>query len=606
MAEIAQKNMETMTVELESMFCTKLYTHEEIRRITKKRTDFEYKIHGLNKTLQDFREYIVYEQTLLKDIRLRRDKFRVGEKKDAIEHRIIKRIRELYEMAIQYYPNDFLLFIQFFKFCKRVNYVNTTNNIVTKMIQKHPNEEKVWYVAANWYAYDCNDLDTAREIILKGLSIHKDFKLLYKEGIQMELIFAVGKQEQKSDSMKHESSEETEEELQKKRKLGLDKIKVYLKHAIEHVDNCEFYIEILEMFDKYKFTEEVQQLIIKHLLNKYWSNELVWHKLAVRETKGLHYQTNPTFEYNGQSTKGRLKAAINKYEEGVEKVPSDKKEKMWSFYLDFLLELQHDILGVAHEFKLNMLRKVFEQASNEEFMSENYYIRWLEYATNDEEGLKIAEKGTTAIPRSVFLWKARLQYLIMTENDEEILNTFKKGIEKLKEKALPLWNALIRYHLLKFKNDEIEIVYKKGIREPPEVSESLKCQYLEWLATTKDFRAVREAYYSMANEKPYSKKLHITMSKLEMMELGINVKTLEKVYQLAVEQFGHEDVDVWINYCQFCQDFLKTDLKQHFQRIYEDAIRKLHVSLQDEFINRFNSYTDINCSCLSLPFPSSY
>jgi hypothetical protein len=53
----------------------------------KTRKEFEYKINGVSKNLQDFKEYILYEKVLLKQIHNRRDKNMIAERKSGIEYK---------------------------------------------------------------------------------------------------------------------------------------------------------------------------------------------------------------------------------------------------------------------------------------------------------------------------------------------------------------------------------------------------------------------------------------------------------------------------------------------------------------------------------------
>jgi U3 small nucleolar RNA-associated protein 6 len=135
MAELVQRHMESMAEEIEEMRRTKLYTLEETRLILKTRKEFEYKINGVSKNLQDFKEYILYEKVLLKQIHNRRDKNMIAERKSGIEYKILRRIKNLYEIALQRFSNDFSLCLSYFKFCKQSNYINAASVAVQNMIK---------------------------------------------------------------------------------------------------------------------------------------------------------------------------------------------------------------------------------------------------------------------------------------------------------------------------------------------------------------------------------------------------------------------------------------------------------------------------------------
>lgn len=105
------------------------------RTLLKQRRQFEYKINGITKNLQDFKDYIQYEKILLKDIKIRRNKMRVMERKNAIEFKILRRIKYLYDIALQRFSNDYQFSMQYFKFCKESIYTQAASHIMHNMIK---------------------------------------------------------------------------------------------------------------------------------------------------------------------------------------------------------------------------------------------------------------------------------------------------------------------------------------------------------------------------------------------------------------------------------------------------------------------------------------
>lgn len=51
-------------------------------------------------------------------------------------------------------------------------------------------------------------------------------------------------------------------------------------------------------------------------------------------------------------------------------------ERMWSLYLEMLLELNQDVTDL-HRFKKNLLRDAFKGAHNAGCMQEKYYLLWV-------------------------------------------------------------------------------------------------------------------------------------------------------------------------------------------------------------------------------------
>lgn len=190
------------------------------------------------------------------------------------------------------------------------------------------------------------------------------------------------------------------------------------------------------------------------------------------------------------------------------------------------------------------------------------------------------------------IWKVYLRTQILSDNKQGIDVVFKAGVKALQEKALPLWTGVIRYHLLASDDDTLEKLYKEGVRQPAEVSDSLKPEFIEWLAVAKGMRATREQYLLLANEKPYCKELHVTMSKLEATEIEFNFPSWDKVHELACAQFGEEDVDVWINRIQYYMDFKRGIVsKTELQQVYTDAQNSLPEMLFLTFKDKYYAMT---------------
>lgn len=74
MAEIVQQFVEQSIRNLSRLETYDLFKSEEIKQILKKQRDFEYRLRKVSKTKDDFLQYILYEQSLLKLIQLRREK----------------------------------------------------------------------------------------------------------------------------------------------------------------------------------------------------------------------------------------------------------------------------------------------------------------------------------------------------------------------------------------------------------------------------------------------------------------------------------------------------------------------------------------------------
>lgn len=105
------------------------------RAIIRKREQFEHKINGISKHLQDYMRYIQFEEALIKQIKQRRNKDKVAEKKSSLEFKIIKRIRTLYEIAVERFNDNFPVHLSFFKFAKQFHFNGACAMVVQDMLK---------------------------------------------------------------------------------------------------------------------------------------------------------------------------------------------------------------------------------------------------------------------------------------------------------------------------------------------------------------------------------------------------------------------------------------------------------------------------------------
>lgn len=171
-------------------------------------------------------------------------------------------------------------------------------------------------------------------------------------------------------------------------------------------------------------------------------------------------------------------------------------------------------------------------------------------------------------------------------------HVFKLGTTVLKENALPLWKTILKYHYCMSDRDYVEAIYKDAVKQPKEISATLKCLYIEWLVVSKGISAARNAYLKIAELEPYCKELHETMSKIESMDVNPKYECGIRVHQFATQQFGHDDIDVWLNYVRYVLYFIGNrpggdDLELPEEVIRQEAERKLPDYLFDDFVDEY-------------------
>lgn len=189
-------------------------------------------------------------------------------------------------------------------------------------------------------------------------------------------------------------------------KKSLKSIEVYVQLIFKYVDDFNFYIHILELLKDQKFTVDVQNEIIKTLLQNHKNEEKVWDALAKRELDGkffiLKIESKHFFNYfTGLhcdlleiDLKSPLELCIQTYEKGLQEVPEEKKPNLWTLYLNCLANLRNEeAFKDTKDFINNLLRTVLSRASDEITLTENYFKLWITLTDSEESVELILAKG---------------------------------------------------------------------------------------------------------------------------------------------------------------------------------------------------------------------
>ncbi|XP_028134688.1 U3 small nucleolar RNA-associated protein 6 homolog [Diabrotica virgifera virgifera] len=527
MAEIVEGRMESMT-EIQEMRRLKLFSIIETKDIIKKRKAFECKLNGVEKNLQHFKDYINYELSLLKDIKLRRKKLKISENKDKIEIRILNNIKSRYEIALQRFTNEMNFHLEYFKFCREYNFHQAACLCVQNMIKAYAHVPDIWLAAAAYYV--SRDTKQSLALIHKGIAIHPSSQALQLEAIQLELL-----QRQENQYPSDTQCDTLDDAYYKK-------IEQYIDAVEKNIHDHACLISILNILDPHNFTEKIQHRIIELLMSKYSNEPDVWHFLAEREQNGKHY---PVPDELRTSTKFKLQRLIDKYELGLRKISIEKKVALWTYYLDFLIEL-NELKDISNHMIKSTLKEKLQDAKRDSVLNERYYLTWAKLYTEESDILRIIEDGLAALPNSLALWKKKLICMTMRDDVKALNVEFKKGHMALKENSTPLWIILIKYHLLNSPEKVVETIYRDACHQHGSIANEFKGDFVEWAALNKGIEDTRKVYQDLAFRSPFCKDLHIKMAKLEETELIVSAKDMEHPLNLLCKQFGKDDPDCWI------------------------------------------------------------
>ncbi|XP_026277503.1 U3 small nucleolar RNA-associated protein 6 homolog [Frankliniella occidentalis] len=649
MAEFVELRTEEMLPEVEQMERMLMFEKEELRTIAKKRKEFEYKIQRRTKNKEDYLRYIQYEMDLLKLIRLRREKMGYQQKKANIDFTIGNRVNKLFKQAIFRFQDDVRLWLSYIKFCKQVRFYSCVSRMLVRMLQVHSDKPQLWKLAAKWEFEESQSVENARQFLLRGLRAHPESRLLYAEAFRMELHYAAKKRAELEEAKKKQqegdlavagtSTKDSNESSAESKSSGVtfhgdvvpDQVaegrlaELIYESAMKKVDGVAFIIQLLDIAKEFSFTGKLQKKIVEDLLNKYPDEELTWDTMARRELEGLTYSDphnsnqsplepllgvtadnssiplspegantmevdDDNSELNEKKGKSnltqRLRLCCEVYEAVVKKINT---EKMWSLYLDTMLEANSDQAHLPC-YKKKLLKHALQGAHNAGKLQEKYYLHWIEMlqtAGKSKKARDVLKSGTERIPTSAELWQLRLRFHL--SRDEEIIaeEVFHSALENLgtdPESVLPLWKIQLQYCQTK-SPAKTEALFEKGLNAAPNVATALRPLYLEWLCLSRGIRDARAAYDKLCLQPPLSLDLHTKMAALESMQTTAIMKQVRKCHENASSQFGKDNADVWMDYVKF---EMKRGEPKNISNIYLRAVRQLEPIQADIFIHEFS------------------
>lgn len=297
------------------------------------------------------------------------------------------------------------------------------------------------------------------------------------------------------------------------------------------------------------------------------TEEDTWNSLARREV-----------ELDDCTSEERIRKCISVYEEGLRNVPT---KAMWSFYLNYILEINED-LSTFPTFKKNCLKNAFEAAHKESMLSEQHYLLWIT-KVEDVDTCEVLQWGTEKFGSSNTLWALRLRYHLSKYEEAAAIEVFKDIIShpNIPDKA-SLWMLVLEYYQMA-DITKAESLWNEAVNNPT-VGGVLKGRYIEWLAMTSGIMAARKAYSILSTMPPVTLDIHVAMAKLEDSQPKVDMKYARQVYETAINQYGKSNTDVWLWYVKFETKFGE---QERVAKIYDQAVKTLNSPLVDSFISEY-------------------
>ncbi|KAL1334590.1 hypothetical protein HN51_063539 [Arachis hypogaea] len=457
MADVVQYRMESMLDELDDLEQRGLFSRLEIAEIVKQRRKFEYRLKRPCPLKQDFLAYVDYETQLdaLRGLRKKsvaRELKKQGNKKlkkSKSDAAGMRRIVEIYELALKRYKGDIDLWFRYLEFCRqRKN--GRMKKALAKVIRFHPKVPGVWIYAAAWEFDNNLNVAAARALMQEGLRVCPTSEDLWVEYLRMELVYlnklkarkvALGEDEgtltrdprtadekQWRDENKElfmtldekdNSDEQNVEggELRQKQELfeehGMNIYRTVYEGALEAVPSSlslrKRFFEILEGTNLAHY-EDLRKDILHDMKRDFSTKPEFWNWLARQECD----IENMLVDISEEVLDPRVQKAVQVYEEALKSVPSGV---MFSMYAEFLMGIvapkgeNRLSSGLSVKYTSHLL-EVYERAESMECITEylacKHVSLYLQLRQLDK-ARKLARKLSSGkLAESVQLWELRI------------------------------------------------------------------------------------------------------------------------------------------------------------------------------------------------------
>ncbi|XP_053606153.1 U3 small nucleolar RNA-associated protein 6 homolog [Plodia interpunctella] len=557
MAEQVNQRIELMINELEQMRRTNLFDDEEIRDISRKRKEFEYKLQRRVKHKEDFVQYLSYELALLEEISLRREQAKLSEKKNDIEYAIAKRLNKVFKQFIYRFQNDVEIYFEYVKFCKSVGFEQAISTIIGQMLQIHGDKPKMWQLASKWERIEQEDLATAKQFLLKGIHRHPESAVLYLELFEIELLLF----------HKAESPEDKEKQI----KIA----DVVWRNGVKNVNDLTFLFKLCDLCLKYDADKAITDGIKQEIWSKRDQQE-IWPYIAAKELEGTHWEEIEEFADNDSFYPKQLRNFISVYEEALLKFPD---QNLCTKYI-------HDLLGVTDSIcndnqKIDAVKQAWLFGHEHGLLTNEMYefgIDLLKLEDESQEQLvEILDAASKTNPQLVCIWKEKL--LLNKSDDKKMLSILQEASKVLKsDDALTLWNLTTDY--INSPNT-LKTLHKRFQNCENVVVLAIKPKLLQKVYDHNGLKAARELYEDLIRTPPTQLEVHQIMIDIERAQEKMNVKNIRKYYECAIQHHGSEDISIWMDYMKFEMD---SGNIQAPSTLYRRAIATLKKEFVDEFI----------------------
>ena len=184
-----QRLLERSVDELEDLQVRGIFSREEIRKIVRMRTDFEYRLQARAPDKLDFLRYIKYEYNLDQLRRKRRRRIAGDSAGGAAMSDFAgeRRIHFIFSRALKKFQGDLPLWNQYIDFAMRGKSHGRLSKIFPEALRLHPKCADLWIKGAVWEYRHNQNIATARTYMQRAIRLNAAAHSLWVEYFRLEL-----------------------------------------------------------------------------------------------------------------------------------------------------------------------------------------------------------------------------------------------------------------------------------------------------------------------------------------------------------------------------------------------------------------------------------
>jgi hypothetical protein len=476
------------------------------------------------------------------------------------DYSILRHVHNLYNRALRRFPGDVELWVQYLEWAQKSSNSKLLGKVFPRVISLHPTKDIFWVMAASWEFEKNGNALSGRTLLQRGLRINGESKKLWLEYFRLELLYLeklrerrkilfgkVNENNEESETKEKSDSKENNEsidlpelelenqakdsesilqqriaELAEKTAKANEEVlhpafqaetdaqkaffsgaipKLIYKNAINSIkDDLKFRLEFIKIYSKFNnWTSAGIDEVYESIKEDFNNDEEAQAILCERFVNNV--------DVNDSEFPLKLKMSVDAFENCVTKI---NNKKIWQCYRNFLQKY----LEMCEEENLKLyleksLEKLYERAEENNLLSEEMYLNWLEFveesdeddSVKDKKQTSIINKGLEAYPKSAKLLYQFLLKEMASPSSSSLIPKFEEAIKQVKpNESYEIWDLYLNYlkeemEVEHIESDEINNKFKNTIStirlDDSDYENFVLSKYLEWSKETFDMPKFR-------------------------------------------------------------------------------------------------------------------